>query len=34
MELAPQESAEFDAFVAREFDRWSRVIKKAGIESE
>jgi tripartite-type tricarboxylate transporter receptor subunit TctC len=34
MELAPQESAEFDAFVASEFDRWSRVIKKAGIESE
>ncbi len=34
MELAPQEPAEFDAFVAREFDKWSQVIKKAGIESQ
>lgn len=34
MELSPQEPAEFDAFVAREFDRWTQVIKKAGIPSE
>jgi len=34
MELAPQEPAEFDAFVSREFDKWSQVIKKAGIESQ
>ena len=34
MELAPQEPAEFDAFVAREFEKWSQVIKKAGIESQ
>jgi tripartite-type tricarboxylate transporter receptor subunit TctC len=27
----PQGPAEFDAFVAREFTKWSRVIKQAGI---
>lgn len=34
MELSPQDPAEFDAFVAKEFDKWSQVIKKAGIESQ
>jgi tripartite-type tricarboxylate transporter receptor subunit TctC len=34
MELAPQNPAEFDTFVAREFEKWSQVIKKAGIESQ
>jgi tripartite-type tricarboxylate transporter receptor subunit TctC len=32
MELAPQSAAEFDAFVANESARWSKVIKQAGIE--
>lgn len=34
MELAPQDPAEFDAFVAKEFEKWGQVIKKAGIESQ
>ena len=34
MELAPQDPAEFDAFVAKELEKWSQVIKKAGIESQ
>lgn len=34
MELSPQDPAEFDAFVAKEFEKWSQVIKKAGIESQ
>jgi len=33
MELDPKSPAEFDDYVAREFDKWSRVIKKAGIEA-
>ena len=33
MELHPKPSAEFDAYVAKEFDKWSRVIKQAGIEA-
>lgn len=33
MELDPKPSAEFDAYVAKEFDKWSRVIKQAGIEA-
>ena len=33
MELDPKPPAEFDAYVAREFDKWSRVIKQAGIEA-
>jgi tripartite-type tricarboxylate transporter receptor subunit TctC len=32
MELAPQSPAEFDAYVAQEFTKWSKVIKQAGIE--
>ncbi|TFZ03426.1 tripartite tricarboxylate transporter substrate binding protein [Ramlibacter rhizophilus] len=34
MELAPQKGAEFDAFVDREFTKWSKVIKQAGIEPQ
>ena len=34
MELAPQKGAEFDAFVNREFVKWSKVIKQAGIEPQ
>jgi tripartite-type tricarboxylate transporter receptor subunit TctC len=34
MELAPQKPAEFDAFVSREFTKWSKVIKQAGIEPQ
>jgi len=34
MELAPQKGADFDAFVNREFARWSKVIKQAGIEPQ
>ncbi len=34
MEAAPQGPAQFDAFVAREFDKWSRVLKQAGIQAE
>ena len=33
MELAPQNPAEFDAYVAKEFAKWSKVIKDAGIEA-
>lgn len=32
MELAPQTGPDFDAFVNREFVKWSKVIKQAGIE--
>ena len=32
MELAPQNPAQFDAYVAKEYDKWSAVIKQAGIE--
>ena len=31
MELAPQKGPEFDAFVDREFVKWSKVIQQAGI---
>jgi len=34
MELAPQRPVEFDAFVNREFAKWSKVIKQAGIEPQ
>lgn len=34
MELAPQKGSEFDAFVNREFAKWSKVIKQAGIEPQ
>lgn len=34
MEMAPQRGADFDAFVGREFTKWSRVIKQAGIEPQ
>jgi len=34
MELAPESGANFDAFVGREFTKWSKVIKKAGIEPQ
>jgi tripartite-type tricarboxylate transporter receptor subunit TctC len=34
MELAPQAPAEFDAFIGREFTKWSKVIKQAGIEAQ
>ena len=34
MELAPQSGPEFDAFVAAEVAKWSRVIKQAGIEAQ
>ncbi|HSW15986.1 MAG TPA: tripartite tricarboxylate transporter substrate binding protein [Ramlibacter sp.] len=33
MELAPQTAAEFDAFVAKETTKWSKVFKQAGIEA-
>lgn len=33
MELAPQSASAFDAFVAKESDKWSKVIKRAGIEA-
>lgn len=32
MELAPQTAQQFDTFVAQENDKWSKVIKQAGIE--
>jgi len=32
MELDPQTAAQFDAYMASEFTRWSKVIKQAGIE--
>ncbi len=34
MELAPQKGPEFDAFVNREFIRWGKVMKQAGIEPQ
>ncbi len=34
MEIAPQGPAEFDAFVASEFAKWSRVMKRAGVEAQ
>ena len=34
MELAPQSPAEFDAFIGREFAKWSKVIQQAGIEAK
>lgn len=34
MELAPQKGPDFDAFVAREFVRWGKVLKQAGIEPQ
>jgi len=33
-EFAPQSPQEFDAFVAAEYDKWSKVIKQAGIEAD
>lgn len=34
LELAPQSPKEFDAFIAAEADRWSKVVKQAGIEPQ
>lgn len=34
MELAPQNPAQFDAFVAAESTRWNKVLKQAGIEPQ
>jgi len=34
MEINPQKPAEFDAYVASEFAKWSKVIKQAGIEPQ
>jgi tripartite-type tricarboxylate transporter receptor subunit TctC len=34
MDLAPQGAAQFDAFIGREFAKWSKVIKQAGIEAQ
>ena len=34
MELAPQSPAQFDAFIAKEAAKWSKVIKQAGIEPQ
>lgn len=34
MELAPQDPKEFDAYIAREYAKWSKVIKQAGIEAQ
>jgi tripartite-type tricarboxylate transporter receptor subunit TctC len=34
MELAPQNPAQFDAFVAAESSRWNKVLKQAGIEPQ
>ncbi len=34
MELAPQRGTDFDAFVSREFTKWSKVIKQAGLEPQ
>ena len=33
MELAPQGPAEFDAYIGKEYAKWSKVIKDAGIEA-
>jgi tripartite-type tricarboxylate transporter receptor subunit TctC len=32
MELAPQNAAQFDSFIAQESEKWGKVIKQAGIE--
>lgn len=34
MELAPQSPTQFDAFIAAEFTKWSKVMKQAGIEPQ
>ena len=34
MEFAPQKGLDFDAFVNREFAKWSKVIKQAGLEPQ
>ena len=34
MELAPQNPAQFDAFLGKEAVKWSKVIKQAGIEPQ
>ena len=34
METAAQTPAQFDAFIAQEFAKWSKVIKQAGIEAQ
>ena len=34
MELPPQAPAAFDAFIGREFSKWSKVMKQAGIEAQ
>ncbi len=34
MEDAAQTPAQFDAFIAQEFAKWSKVIKQAGIEAQ
>ena len=34
MEMAPQNPAEFDAFVAGEAKRWNQVLKQAGVEPQ
>ena len=34
LELAPQGPKEFDAFIAAEVGRWSKVIKQAGIDPQ
>lgn len=34
MELAPHTPDEFNAFIGREFSKWSKVIKQAGIEAQ
>ena len=34
MEMAPQNPAEFDAFVAAEASRWNQVLKQAGVEPQ
>jgi tripartite-type tricarboxylate transporter receptor subunit TctC len=32
--VAPQGPKQFDAFIASEYDKWSKVIKTAGIEAQ
>ena len=34
LELAPRGPKQFDAFIASEYDKWSKVIKTAGIEAQ
>ena len=34
MEVAPQDAAQFNAYIASEVTRWSKVIKQAGIEPQ